>query len=51
MTSVVPKRLKKFMEATLGGQVAAVVRTGGPGFGKSTVANKVCHKLVANQEH
>jgi len=39
------------MEATLGGQVAAVKITGGPGFGKSTVANKVCHELVANPDH
>lgn len=32
-------------------RVAAVVITGGPGFGKSTVANKVAHGLAANQLH
>lgn len=32
------------------GQVAAVVITGGPGFGKSTVANKVAHQLVVNRD-
>ena len=32
-------------------RVAAVVLTGGPGFGKSTVANKVAHGLAANQHY
>ena len=32
-------------------RVAAVVITGGPGFGKSTVANKVAHRLAANQHY
>ena len=30
-------------------RVAAVVITGGPGFGKSTVAKKVAHRLAADQ--
>ena len=30
-------------------RVAAVLITGGPGFGKTTVAKKVAHELVANQ--
>ena len=32
-------------------QVAAVVITGGPGFGKTAVANKVGHVMAANQEN
>jgi len=32
-------------------RVAAVVITGGPGFGKSTVANKVAHRLAGNQHY
>ena len=32
-------------------RVAAVVITGGPGFGKSTVANKVAHGLAASQHY
>ena len=45
------EEIKTVMEAILGGQVAVVVITGGPGFGKSTLANKVCHELVANPDH
>jgi len=32
-------------------RVAAVVITGGPGFGKTTVANKVAYELVANSHY
>ena len=32
-------------------RVAAVVITGRPGFGKTTVANKVAHELVANHHY
>jgi len=45
------QEIKRVTEAIQEGQVAAVVITGGPGFGKSTVANKVCHELVSNLDH
>ena len=44
------QEIQEVTEAIQMGQVAAVVITGGPGFGKSTVAKKVAHGLVANLE-
>ena len=45
------EEIDKVISAIQTGKVAAVVITGGPGFGKTAVANKVGHELVANQEH
>ncbi|KAL9980310.1 hypothetical protein ACROYT_G008875 [Oculina patagonica] len=38
-------------QTILTGQVATVVITGGPGFGKTAVATKVGHELAANREN
>ena len=45
------EEIEQVISAIQTGKVAAVVITGGPGFGKTAVANKVGHELVANQEH
>ena len=42
--------IKQVVEAIEVLKVAAVVITGGPGFGKTTVANKVAHRLFDNGE-
>ena len=38
-------------EAIQSERIAAVVITGGPGFGKTTVANKVAYELATNQHY
>ena len=43
------KQIKEVIEVIQSGREAAVVITGGPGFGKTTVAIKAAYKLV--QEH
>ena len=43
------KQIKEVIEVIQRGREAAVVITGGPGIGKTTVANKAAYKLV--QEH
>ena len=43
------EEIKLVTEAIQVERVGAVVITGGPGFGKTTVANKVAHQLVANR--
>ena len=43
------EQIKEVIEVNQSGREAAVVITGGPGFGKTTVAIKAAHKLV--QEH
>ena len=43
------QEIREVIDAVQTERVAAVVITGGPGFGKTTVANKVAHELVANQ--
>ena len=45
------EEIKLVTEAIQVEEAAAVVITGGPGFGKTTVANKVAHQLVANQDY
>lgn len=45
------QEIRRVTQSILTGQVAAVVVTGGPGFGKTAVANKVGHELAANQEN
>ena len=45
------EEIKLVTEAIQVERAAAVVITGGPGFGKTTVANKVAHQLVANQDY
>ena len=42
------EEIRQVTEAIQFQRVATVVITGGPGFGKTTVANKVAHELVAN---
>ena len=42
------EEIRQVTEAIQTKGVATVVITGGPGFGKTTVANKVAHELVAN---
>ena len=44
------KEIQKVIEAVQSGTVSIALITGGPGFGKTTVANKVAHEL-ANSEH
>ena len=45
------QEIRMVTEAVQTERVAVVVITGGPGFGKTTVANKVAHELVANQRY
>ena len=45
------KEIRMVTEAVQTERVAVAVITGGPGFGKTTVANKVAHELVANQRY
>ena len=40
------QEIRKVIEAVQSGTVAIAVITGGPGFGKTTVANKVAHELA-----
>ncbi len=40
------EEIQKVIEAVQSGTVSIAVITGGPGFGKTTVANKVAHELV-----
>ena len=43
--------IREVIQAVQTERVAAVVITGGPGFGKTTLANKVAHELVTNQRY
>ena len=45
------EEIKQVTKAIQEGKTAAVIITGGPGFGKTTVANNVAHELVANEEY
>ena len=45
------QEIREVIDAVQTERVAAVMITGGPGFGKTTVANKVAHELVANQRY
>lgn len=45
------EEIKQVIDAIETERVSVVVITGGPGFGKTTVANKVAHGLAANQHH
>ena len=45
------EEIKQVTKAIQEGEMAAVIITGGPGFGKTTVANNVAHELVASQEY
>ena len=45
------QEIQEVTEIIQRGQVPAVVITGGPGIGKTVVANKVCHELVADREY
>ena len=44
------QEIQLITQAVLTGDVSTVVLTGGPGFGKTAVANKVGHELAANRE-
>ena len=43
--------IRVVIEALQTERVAAVLITGGPGFGKTTLANKVAHELVDNERY
>ena len=45
------QEIREVIDAVQTERVAAVMITGGPGFGKTTVAKKVAHELVANQRY
>lgn len=45
------KEIQQVTQPIVNRQVGTVVITGGPGFGKTTVANKVGHELAANSEN
>ena len=45
------QEIQQVLQPIVTRQVGTVVITGGPGFGKTTVANKVGHELAANSEN
>ena len=45
------QEIKQIIQPIVTRQVGTVVITGGPGFGKTTVANKVGHELATNPEN
>ena len=45
------QEIQKVIQPIVTRQVGTVVITGGPGFGKTTVANKVGHELATNPEN
>ena len=44
------KEIQQVVKAVQSGTVSIAVITGGPGFGKTTVANKVAHKLAKSED-
>jgi len=44
------KEIQQVVEAVQSGTVSIAVITGGPGFGKTTVANKVAHELAKSED-
>ena len=44
------QEIQQVIEAVQSGKVPITVITGGPGFGKTTVANKVAHKLAKSED-
>ena len=44
------QKIQQVVKAVQSGKVSIAVITGGPGFGKTTVANKVAHKLAKSED-